>query len=200
MAVKVTAEQYLESLRRLFLEKVKQSDAGTVHQTDDDGARMYWKWIFTQKIADDLGVSDARVRRNLHLLEKQGLVVTDKKPVCYGWCAKEVDGFIDTRFKDYRTRVKSEPNGVGGVSQTRLPTSNFLVFTIQENPQRIDVCKEFAPPYLEAVCDVYHPEEGWMKWRIVGYTEQQVDKLRWQITKIVSRFSTVKGEFSFTEK
>lgn len=102
---------YLESLKKLFLEKAVREDE-TLFNNHNNPDRYYWKWVTTQAVAQDLGVPYARVRHYLHKLKEQGLVQAhlskrgDKMVLYHGWAATEVPGFKEhENFKDYRRGI-----------------------------------------------------------------------------------------------
>jgi hypothetical protein len=92
-------ERFLESLTKLFLKKVAETDKG---KYTDNG---YWKWISTTDVANDLGISISTARNNLHKLVKEGKAIVDRCPIYFGFAAKSVEGFKEGQFSHYRVHV-----------------------------------------------------------------------------------------------
>lgn len=109
---KVSSEEIIDCLVSHFKQRVEADNKEGGFISKDEDGDYHWKWVYTQAVSKNLGISDSSARYKLSKLEKEGLVVAhrtkrgDKNVLYFGWCASKIEGFVEHKsFRDYRTKL-----------------------------------------------------------------------------------------------
>jgi len=94
------SRDYEAIITDMFLERVRKADASGRQLTEN-----YYKWFTTAEIKNLTGACVNKLRESLKSLKEAGKIVCTNHDGGVLWCVASVDGFKQSKFKDFLTRV-----------------------------------------------------------------------------------------------
>ena len=68
---------------------------------------VIWKWVTSQTVAIELGVSTAKARKLLDKSARDGLLVkAEYKPGCYASYTIQIEGYKQSKYNDYIEKIE----------------------------------------------------------------------------------------------